>query len=492
MRRPRWAMPGRWSLARQLLVLQAAIVGLLVAAGAILAYLDSGRAADDTARQTVTALASSIADSQNVQAALATPQPSRLLQPYAERVRHDTGVDFITIMTPAGIRYTHPNPSRIGGTFVGNTAPAVAGRTFSETYTGTLGPSVRAVAPVFGEDGRVVALVSVGITIRAISAELRQRLISLAVVAAVVLAVGMVGSYLVSARLRRQTRGVAPDELRQMFDYYEAILHAVREGLLILDRTGRVVLCNDAARDLLDLTPHPPNPPTNPNAPANATPAKRRATAPATEAPTNPTAEPVKKSDAPPGTKTAAELDVEPAVQRDAPAGTEPATNPTAGPVEKSRAARGTQTAANVDPAEQRDVSHGTRAAANPGEKPVERRDAVRWTQAAAEPGVEPAERRDVSHGTGAAVNPGEEPVEQRDAVRGMEAAAELGVGLAERLDVTDGTEGAAKPGVEPMERRGVVRGADSVAKGRVGGRSERVGGGRGGLWPRVMCRGGW
>ncbi|URM99181.1 ATP-binding protein [Actinomadura madurae] len=457
MRRPRWAMPGRWSLARQLLVLQAAIVGLLVAAGAILAYLDSGRAADDTARQTVTALASSIADSQNVQAALATPQPSRLLQPYAERVRHDTGVDFITIMTPAGIRYTHPNPSRIGGTFVGNTAPAVAGRTFSETYTGTLGPSVRAVAPVFGEDGRVVALVSVGITIRAISAELRQRLISLAVVAAVVLAVGMVGSYLVSARLRRQTRGVAPDELRQMFDYYEAILHAVREGLLILDRTGRVVLCNDAARDLLDLTPHPPNPPTNPNAPANATPAKRRATAPATKAPTNPTAEPVKKSDAPPGTKTAAELDVEPAVQRDAPAGTEPATNPTAGPVEKSRAARGTQTAANVDPAEQRDVSHGTGAAANPGEKPVERRDAVR--------------------GAKGAVNPGEEPVEQRDAVRGMEAAAEPGVGLAERLDVTDGAEGAAKPGVEPMERRGVVRGADSVAKGRVGGRSERVGG---------------
>ncbi|SFP43498.1 PAS domain-containing protein [Actinomadura madurae] len=342
MRRPRWAMPGRWSLARQLLVLQAAIVGLLVAAGAILAYLDSGRAADDTARQTVTALASSIADSQNVQAALATPQPSRLLQPYAERVRHDTGVDFITIMTPAGIRYTHPNPSRIGGTFVGNTAPAVAGRTFSETYTGTLGPSVRAVAPVFGEDGRVVALVSVGITIRAISAELRQRLISLAVVAAVVLAVGMAGSYLVSARLRRQTRGVAPDELRQMFDYYEAILHAVREGLLILDRTGRVVLCNDAARDLLDLTPHP----ANPTAPASATPAKRRATAPATKAPTNPTEGPVKKSGALRGTKTAAEPGVEPAERRDVPYGTGAAANPGGEPVERRGVVRGADSVA--------------------------------------------------------------------------------------------------------------------------------------------------
>lgn len=259
MRRPPWTIPGRWSLARQLLVLQAAIVGLLVAAGATIAYLDAGRSADDTATQTVTAVAKSIADSDNVRTALASPDPSRLLQPYAERVRHDTGVDFITIMNPAGIRYTHPNPVRIGGHFVGNTGPALAGLTFTETYTGTLGPSVRTVTPVY-DGGRIVALVAVGITIRVISAELRQRLLSLAGIAVAVLAVGVAGSCLVAARLRRQTRGVAPGELREMFEYYEAILHTVREGLLLLDRAGRVVLCNDAGRELLDLNPPPPAP----------------------------------------------------------------------------------------------------------------------------------------------------------------------------------------------------------------------------------------
>ena len=257
MRRPRWAVPGNWSVARQLLVLQAAVVGLLVAAGVVLAYVDSGRAADDSATQTVTAVAASIADARNVRDALAVAEPSRELQPYAERVRRDTGVDFITIMSPAGIRYTHPNPSRIGGHFVGNTAPALAGRTFTETFTGTLGPSVRTVAPVFDDRHRVVALVAVGITVREISGRLERRLIALGAVAGIVLAAGMAGSYLVSARLRRQTRGVAPGELREMFEYYEAILHSVREGLLILDRAGRVVLCNDAARELLDLRGHP-------------------------------------------------------------------------------------------------------------------------------------------------------------------------------------------------------------------------------------------
>ncbi|WP_262401795.1 sensor histidine kinase [Actinomadura sp. CNU-125] len=254
---------GRWSLARRLLVLQAVVVGLLVVLGTALAGLDARRAAHDRAEQTVTAVAESIADSPNLRAALASPDPTSVLQPYTELIRHDTGIDFITIMAPDGTRYTHPEPARIGGRFVGNTGPALAGRTFSETYTGTLGPSVRTVAPVFGEAEagssgarrRVVALVAVGITVREISAEFRERLLSLGLVAVAVLGAGIAGSYLISARLRRQTRGAAPRELREMFDYYEAILHAVREGLLLTDRAGRIVLYNDAARDLLGLPP---------------------------------------------------------------------------------------------------------------------------------------------------------------------------------------------------------------------------------------------
>ncbi|MEU6037120.1 sensor histidine kinase [Actinomadura sp. NPDC047616] len=247
----------RWSLAGQLLALQAAVVALLVVVGAALAYLDAARAADDRARETVTVVATTLADSPGVREALAERDPSRTLQPLAERVRVDTGVDFITIMNRNRIRYSHPNPEQIGRPFVGNIGPALAGRPFTETYTGTLGPSVRAVVPVFDEGHRVVALVAVGITVHAISAELRERLVTLALVVLAVLAVGIAGSGLVSARLRRQTRGAAPADLRAMFDYYESILHAVREGLILLDRDGRVVLCNDAARELLDLSGDP-------------------------------------------------------------------------------------------------------------------------------------------------------------------------------------------------------------------------------------------
>lgn len=44
-------------------------------------------------------------------------------------------------------------------------------------------------------------------------------------------------------------------ELGRMHDYHEAALHAVREGLLMLDGQRRIALINDAGRELLGLAP---------------------------------------------------------------------------------------------------------------------------------------------------------------------------------------------------------------------------------------------
>jgi two-component system CitB family sensor kinase len=242
-----------WSLARQLLLLQGVIVALIVAGGAALAWVDVTERAEDASATTVTALARTIADAPMVVEALAGGDPSRVLQPYTEQVLVDTGIDFITIMAPDGTRFTHPNPENIGLRFLGNTAEALAGRAFTETYTGTLGPSVRAVVPVFDGQRGVVGLVSAGITLEAISATVGDRVIGLVAVALGALAVGAIGAYLVSRRLRRQTGGLAPAELGRMIGYHESILHAVREGLVLVDRDNRVTLCNDGVRALLDL-----------------------------------------------------------------------------------------------------------------------------------------------------------------------------------------------------------------------------------------------
>ena len=65
------------------------------------------------------------------------------------------------------------------------------------------------------------------------------------------LALGGVGTYVINARLRRHTHGMNAAELSRMHDYHEAALHAVREGLLMLDGQRRVALINDGGRELL-------------------------------------------------------------------------------------------------------------------------------------------------------------------------------------------------------------------------------------------------
>ncbi|WP_440099290.1 sensor histidine kinase [Streptosporangium sp. H16] len=240
-----------WSLARQMLALQIVVVGVTVTGGALLAFLQMRDLLVEEAVGTARAVTVSVADSPSVLASLGD---SAALQPYAERVRRETGVDFITIMSLDGVRYTHPNPAEIGRRFLGNTAPALAGQVFTETYTGTLGPSVRAVAPVRDARGEVRALVSGGITISKISVRLRGQITGAALIGLLGLSVGGAGTYLVGARLRRQTHGMGPAELSRMYEYHDAILHAVREGLLLVDDAGTVTLCNDGARELLGLT----------------------------------------------------------------------------------------------------------------------------------------------------------------------------------------------------------------------------------------------
>ncbi|MEU6511434.1 sensor histidine kinase [Streptomyces sp. NPDC046942] len=250
MRVPR--LPRPRSLAGQLFAMQAVLIALVVAGYALFTYVSDQRQAEDAAVRQVTAVARSIADAPSVRAAIRTTDPSAALEPYALQVTRDAGVDFVTIMNTDGIRWTHPDPHQIGKRFLGRIDPAVHGHTFTETYTGTLGPSVRAVTPV-EDGGRVIGLVSAGIKVEAISERVRGQVTALLGVAGGTLLLGAVGTYVVNARLRRHTHGMNATELSRMHDYHQAALHAVREGLLMLDGQYRVALINDGGRELLGV-----------------------------------------------------------------------------------------------------------------------------------------------------------------------------------------------------------------------------------------------
>ncbi|MEV6539941.1 sensor histidine kinase [Streptomyces sp. NPDC051665] len=246
-------VPRPRSLAGQLFGMQAVLIAVVVAGYALFTYVSDRSQAEDAAGRQAMAVARSVADSPSVIAAIGTSNPTARLESYSLRVQRDTQVDFVTIMNKQGIRWTHPDKKQIGKKFLGHIGPALKGDSFTETYTGTLGASVRAVTPVY--DGtRIVGLVSAGIRVEAITQRVQDQVTALIGVAAGALALGAVGTYVVNARLRRHTHGMNATELSHVHDYHQAALHAVREGLLMLDGQYRVALMNDGGRELLGVT----------------------------------------------------------------------------------------------------------------------------------------------------------------------------------------------------------------------------------------------
>ncbi|MFF5078579.1 ATP-binding protein [Actinoplanes sp. NPDC000266] len=232
-------------------MLQALVVAALVAigtAGTVLIVLDD---AEQAAIDDVVDIAETVARSPMVVDAVRGPSPSVVLQPYAESVRVATGTDFIVVMATDRTRFTHRTPSLIGQPFIGTIDGALEGGTVVEKSVGTLGESVRTVVPVRDSQNRVIALVSVGITTDAINQKLIGRTPAVAIPAALALLLAAAGSWLLSRRLRRQTHGLGPAEMTRMYEYHDAVLHSVREGLVVADRGGHVTLINDEGRRLL-------------------------------------------------------------------------------------------------------------------------------------------------------------------------------------------------------------------------------------------------
>ncbi|MEU6380735.1 SpoIIE family protein phosphatase [Streptomyces sp. NPDC046909] len=248
----RSALGGR-SVAGQVFVSQVVIVLLLVVAAVVALVLQVRHDSTTEARNRSVAVAEAFANAPGTVEALDAPDPTAVLQPRAEAARKATGVDFIVVLNTDGIRYTHPKPDRIGKKFVGNLAPALRGEVVTEEIDGTIGRLVQAVVPIRAPDGKVVGAVSAGITTEHVGGTADEQMPLLLAAAAGGLVLAMGGTALVGRRLLRQTHGLGPHEMTRMYEHHDAVLHAVREGVIIVSGEGRLLLANDEAQRLLHL-----------------------------------------------------------------------------------------------------------------------------------------------------------------------------------------------------------------------------------------------
>lgn len=244
---------GKWSLASRLLIGQLVFIVCLSAGLSWALYHQAEKRSYTETAARMLAISETVAADPFVLSAASSPDPSSTLQPFARAVMDAAGIDFLTIMASDGTRFTHRSEEQIGRIYLGSIDEALSGEPFTEVYTGTLGPSVRAITPVMGPDGAVTALVSAGITVDRVGIARDAQLPAAFIISLAALACGSLAAYGLSRYLRRTTRDRNPEELRDMFTFYDSALHSLREGLLLLDNDGRLVLWNEHAAELLGL-----------------------------------------------------------------------------------------------------------------------------------------------------------------------------------------------------------------------------------------------
>jgi two-component system CitB family sensor kinase len=240
------------TLGMQLLLLQVAIVLTTVVGTGITAVLIQEQQLRTAYQDRMVAVAQSVAGLPVILDAFDDDDPSETIQPVAEVIRRASDVTYVVVADEYGIRYSHPNPDRIGERVSTDPAIPLSGQVYVGTQTGTLGESWRVKVPIFDGD-EVIGQVSVGILESELRAEFLGGLGGLLAALAAAALVGVVGSAWIGRVIRRRIYGLEPDEIRAMLETREAMLHGIREGLVAVDERGRIVLMNDAAARLLDV-----------------------------------------------------------------------------------------------------------------------------------------------------------------------------------------------------------------------------------------------
>ncbi|MFC7302698.1 ATP-binding protein [Streptomyces monticola] len=254
-RRVRIGLPRR--VFSQVLLMQLAIAAgvAVLATGLFLAPLSDQL--DDQAMRRALAIAQTTAAQPQVAEDLRSTRPAAdgPVQTEAEKIKRATGAEYVVIMDKRGVRWSHTNPAEIGQVVSTDPSDALAGQDVMEIDNGTLGRSARGKVPLRGADGEIVGAVSVGIEYDSVRDRLIHAIPGLFAYAGGALAVGALAAYLISRRVQRQTRDLAFSDISALLAEREAMLHGIREGVVALDRGGRIRLLNDEAQRLLTLGP---------------------------------------------------------------------------------------------------------------------------------------------------------------------------------------------------------------------------------------------
>ncbi|MEV4386223.1 ATP-binding protein [Micromonospora sp. NPDC049580] len=254
------AVTPRRTLAGQLLVLQLAIIVVVLVAVAAVSLAQSAATFNRVEGRRVAALGEQLAGSPLLREQLNSPAPAELVAPLVQNVLTQARVTSVTVADARGRVVSSTDPTLVGSPLVLGDGAVAQGRSWSGELA--VGDSQELVVqvPVLGDRewnlGQQLGVVMIGEASPTWSERLVGASSYLFTYLGIASVLGLVGSWLLARRIKRQTLGLEPREIAGLAEHREALLHGIAEGVIALDPQLRITLVNAVGRRLLDLPEH--------------------------------------------------------------------------------------------------------------------------------------------------------------------------------------------------------------------------------------------
>jgi two-component system, CitB family, sensor histidine kinase CitS len=187
--------------------------------------------------------------------AIQTRNPAKTIQPIAEKIREETGAEFVVVGNKEGIRYSHPVQSMIGKKMTGgdNERALTKGEFYVSNALGTLGPSIRGKSPIFNKKGEIIGIVSVGFLLEDVRHQIMDNIYKVLLVSFIAVFISLICSILLGRNIRKDTMGLEPYEIAALYKEKNAVIHGVKEGILAVNKDGFITTMNQPAKQLLNI-----------------------------------------------------------------------------------------------------------------------------------------------------------------------------------------------------------------------------------------------
>ena len=249
-------MRRRTTLSGQLLALQLLIMLGVLAGVTAVSIAQSGESTLRTESRSARAAAENVAGSPLVRSRLpeAEVRGDSFLPAAAETSRTLSGARSVLLVKLDGTVVTSADPSQVGTRFTFADPGVPRGRSWTGLIDTSSGTVVSSQVPVFApEEQRIVGVAVVERTYPSVLVRWREAVPNLATYLGIAGGLGVVGSLLLSRRVKRQTMGLEPQEITRLVEHRESMLHGLKEGLIGLDPDQRITLVNDSACRLLGM-----------------------------------------------------------------------------------------------------------------------------------------------------------------------------------------------------------------------------------------------